>query len=94
MSRQGVKQTLTLAALKRLLTLTYLVKEPMLIKKIEGIMYEYHLYLTTNGLEGRQVIPTEYVRRPVPFSAIIDVYHLTHTKLDKLYKELNEQTGS
>jgi len=96
MSKQGVKETLAIAALNRLLTLTHLVKEPILIGKVifQISNYEYHLYLTEVGIERHRIKPTEFLLKPAPFSEIVETYNLTHTKLDQIYKELHEQTGS
>jgi len=94
MSRKKVEEILTIAALKRLLTLTHLVKEPILIEKIIATEYEYHLYLTENGIERRRIKPIECLLEKIPLSEIVEVYQLTHNKLDHLTKELNEQTRS
>jgi len=98
MSRQGVEEILTIAALKRLITIAHMVKEPILIEKLITPIskFEYHLYLTENGIERRKVKPTEFlIKEDRPsLSMIIDVYKLTYTKLDHLYKDLNEQARS
>jgi len=98
MSKQEVEKTLTIAALKRLVAIAYMVKEPILIETdvfpVGNIEYEYHLYLTENGLERRQVKPAKCLLYPIHLSEVVDYYRLTSTKLDQLYKELNEQAGS
>jgi len=99
MSKKDVEEVLIIAALNRLLTLTHLVKEPILIAKsrllVGNIKYEYHLHLTENGLKRYIVKPKKYLLPDtLPFSTIIELYKLTRTKLEQLYKDLNEQTGS
>jgi len=93
MSRKAVKETLTLAALKRLLEVKHLVKEKICLGHDH---FAWYLYLTNKGLveksppdEYSLISKRHYLTKIRQYSSTMD-----HKTLKQVHKELHEQKSS
>jgi len=90
MSKQGVEQTLAIAALRRLLTIK--VSEDKLISTKYLLWTHYKLYLTGEGLieyeRPRYSYKFKKLKRISKFPGYIRFYNLTSTHLQTIYNHL------